>query len=118
LLSELASIAAMQYFVLLAGIAFRVSDTADLKIALSKFVFFDFDFGLANIGLGAISFFSSLLIMTAFAALHIASRRVGQLDYFLVRASLGWACVTCIIVGFTACLLWPMSDIPFIYFQF
>lgn len=117
-INEFLSICAMQYFVLLAWIAFRISDVEALQTALYRFVFFDFDFELANIGLGAISFFSSISLMLAFGILHLVSRRVGHIDRFLGTVSMPWAAMLCILIGFAACLLWPMTDVPFIYFQF
>jgi D-alanyl-lipoteichoic acid acyltransferase DltB (MBOAT superfamily) len=115
---SLISIAAMQYFVLLAWIAFRVSDLDALETSLRKFVFFDFDFGLANIGLGGAALFSSTLIMLGFGLLHLASERVGHFDRYLARVSIPVACAISVVVGMAACLLWPLSDVPFIYFQF
>jgi hypothetical protein len=108
----------MQYFVLLAWIAFRVSDLDALETSLRKFVFFDFDFGLANIGLGGAALFSSTLIMLGFGLLHLASERVGHFDRYLARVSIPVACAISVVVGMAACLLWPLSDVPFIYFQF
>ena len=118
LINHLISICAMQYFVLLAWIAFRVPEVDALQIALHRFIFFDFNFAISNIGLGAASFFSSLALMFAFGVLHLASRRVGQIDRFLGTVSMPTATLICILVGFAACLLWPMTDVPFIYFQF
>ncbi len=115
---QLASIGAMQYCVLLAWIAFRVSDIDALEIAMRRFVLFDFDFHLANLGLGAASFFSSIALVAAFGVLHLVSRRVGHMDRFLGRVSLGRAAAICVAIGLAGCLLWPMSDVPFIYFQF
>ena len=40
------------------------------------------------------------------------------LDRFLGRVSTPWAGLICFVIGFAACLLWPMTDVPFIYFQF
>jgi len=116
--SELLSTCAMQFFVLLAWIPFRVSDLEALKISLHRFLFFDFDLQLANIGLGGTMLFSTVILILAFAALHYVSRRVGHLDRFLGSLSMGWAYAISAIIGFVACLLWPMTDVPFIYFQF
>jgi alginate O-acetyltransferase complex protein AlgI len=112
------SVAAMQYFVLMAWIAFRVTDIADLKVALSRFIFFDFNFQLANTGLGAISLFSTLFFMGFFLLLHVLSWRVGHADRFLGRVPLPIACAVCVVAGLAACLFWPLNDVPFLYFQF
>jgi alginate O-acetyltransferase complex protein AlgI len=117
-LSTLLSILAMQYCVVLAWIPFRAADLATSLAMMRKFVFFDFDFGLANIGLGTLSFFSTLILLAAFAALHGTSRALGQADRFLGRVGLGFAAAVCFAFGFLAVILWPLSDQPFIYFQF
>jgi hypothetical protein len=46
-------------------------------VALHKFVIFDFDLELANIGLGTLSFFSIIFLLTSFSGLHAYSRAVG-----------------------------------------
>ena len=79
---------------------------------------FDFDFGLANIGLGGMSFFSTIFLLLAFGALHYTSRRVGHLDRALAQVDLRVAALVCFVVGFFAVMLWPLTDQPFIYFQF
>jgi len=73
---------------------------------------------IANIGLGYLSFFSTLALVAVFVVLHIVSRNVGQLDRYLARV--GWlpACIVSALIGFAATLLWPLSEAPFIYFQF
>ena len=116
--TEFASILLTQYFVLLAWIAFRIPDVDALSVAIQKFIFFDFDFGLSNIGLGRLSLFSSVTLMGGFAILHFLSRRVGHLDRYLGRVSMPLACIVCFLAGLAACLLWPTADVPFIYFQF
>ena len=116
-LATLVSTLSMQFFVLLTWITFRLTDFGDMTVALRKFVFFDFDFGLANIGLGSMSFFSSLLILGAFCALHAFSFRVGGIDRWLGgRVALGSAVAFFLGAGFY--LLWPLVEAPFIYFQF
>ncbi len=117
-LAAFASILAMQYCVVLAWIPFRASDLGDTLTMMRKFVLFDFDFSLANIGLGTMSFFSTLILLGAFAALHATSRAAGQMDRFLGRVGLGWASLVCLAFGFVAVFLWPLTDQPFIYFQF
>lgn len=117
-LSDFASLVSMQLFVLLGWILFRVTEPALLMDALRKFVLFDFDFRLANIGLGGAAFFSTILLMSAFAVLHVVSHRTGRIERPLGRADLKWASAVCFTAGFLACLLWPTADVPFIYFQF
>jgi alginate O-acetyltransferase complex protein AlgI len=115
---RLLSILAMQYWVLLTWITFRVTDFATMGVALQKFVWFDFDFGLANLGLGRMSFFSTLLLLGVFGVLHAVSARVGQIDEALGRVPLPIAALVCFAAGFAALCLWPLTEAPFIYFQF
>ena len=112
------SILLMQYCVLVSWIAFRVRDFDKLWVALRKFVVFDFDFHLANIGLGMLSFFSTLVLLAAFAAIHVTSHATGHLDRALGRARFVWAAAICFALGFVAVFLWPLEEQPFIYFQF
>lgn len=114
----LAAVVAMQYCVLAAWIAFRVTDFDDMRVALRKFVFFDFDFGLANLGLGGMSFFSTLFLLLIFGWLHFYSRRVAHIEYRLGDIDLKWAAFICFAFGFVSVILWPLTDQPFIYFQF
>ena len=116
--ATLASIVAMQYCVFAAWIAFRVTDFDKMLIALQKYVFFDFDFGLANIGLGGMAFFSTLFLLTAFACLHWYSRSVGHIEHRLGELGFKWAGLICFVLGFISVMLWPLTDQPFIYFQF
>ena len=116
--ATLVSVVAMQYCVMLAWIAFRVTEFDAMRVALHKFVIFDFDFGLSNIGLGTLSFFSTVFLLTAFAGLHAYSHSVGQIDRALGRLSPAWAALVCFALGFCAVVLWPLTDVPFIYFQF
>jgi alginate O-acetyltransferase complex protein AlgI len=116
--AKICCIVAMQYFVLLSWIPFRVTNVSDLAVALRKFVLIDMDLRLANIGLGGISLVSTVVLLAAFGVLHGLSARVGHLDRLCGRVSLGWASVSCVLLGFAASLLWPLTDAPFIYFQF
>jgi alginate O-acetyltransferase complex protein AlgI len=118
LLARIAAVALMQYLVLLTWIPFRVTHAGDMAVAMRKFVLCDFDFGLANLGLGGLSFFSTLLLLGAFAALHALSFRVGHLETRLARVPTGVAALVCALFGFAAFCLWPLAEAPFIYFQF
>lgn len=117
-LAHAISVVFMQYWVLLTWIAFRVTDFGDMLIAMRKFVWFDFDLSLANIGLGALSMFSTVMLIGAFAVLHAISARFGDIDRYLGRVGLVPACIVSLLMGFAAVMLWPLSEAPFIYFQF
>lgn len=112
------STVAMQYYVLVTWITFRVTEVEPMWIALRKFLFFDFDFRIASLGLGNLSFFSTLLILASFLGLHALSRNRGHISEWLGRARLGPAALVCFVLGLVAFSLWPLSEAPFIYFQF
>jgi D-alanyl-lipoteichoic acid acyltransferase DltB (MBOAT superfamily) len=118
LVSRVVSIAAMQYCVLLTWIAFRVRSFDSMLVSMRKFVAFDFEFGLADLGLGALPFFSTAAILGAFFALHALSHGVGRIDNWAGRVALPWAAGICFALGFAAFALWPLEEAPFIYFQF
>ena len=110
--------AAMQYWVLLCWIAFRVQDTGHMLTAMRKFLFFDGVTSLANIGIGNLSVFSTILILGGFALLHALSAWVGDLDRRLAEASLPVAFAVSTVAGLVFVALWPLAEAPFIYFQF
>ena len=87
-------------------------------LAMKKFVLFDFDFAIAGLGLGAMSLFSTLAVLVAFFALHLVSWRVGTIDRLLGTLPRPWAFGVCATLGLAAFFLWPLKQVPFIYFQF
>jgi alginate O-acetyltransferase complex protein AlgI len=110
--------AAMQYWVLLTWLTFRIVDTADMLYALNKFVLFDFSLSVKNIGLSTISLFSTLTILAAFLAVHAYSWWCGGLDKRLAWAPMWLTAPACVLVGMLFYFFWPLTDVPFIYFQF
>ena len=117
-LGHAASIVAFQYWVLITWITFRITDFQDMGVALRKFVLFDRNLSIANIGLGGLPFFSTLLLIGVFSALHLLSHRVGDIDQRLGRMPLGVGILTSFLVGFALFCLWPSGESAFIYFQF
>lgn len=113
-----ASVLAMQYFVLLTWIPFRITNTSHMLVALRKFVFVDFSLHLTDMGLGKLSPFSTAMLLVLFFALHAYSKWRGGLDIQLSRMRLGAAAAVCIVTGMLLFLLWPSSEAAFIYFQF
>jgi alginate O-acetyltransferase complex protein AlgI len=110
--------AAMQYWVLLCWIPFRIQDTDAMLVALRKFVLIDGVTSLANMGLGRLSVFSTLAILAGFAVLHALSARAGDLDRRLARASWPLGVAVAALAGLVFVALWPLAEAPFIYFQF
>jgi hypothetical protein len=87
-------------------------------VVLRKFVFFDFDFRLTKIGLGVLPLMLTLLLLTAFVVLHVWSKRVGSLERVLGRLPLPVAALVCFVLGVVATWLWPLGNVPVVYFQF
>ena len=117
-LSRFVSWAALQYAILFTWIAFRVTDTKKMLVVMRKFVVFDFDMRIFNLGLGNKSFGFTLVVLAAFALLHYAGWRGGDLDQRIARAPLLVAAAACAIAGLLFVFFWPMAEKPFIYFQF
>jgi alginate O-acetyltransferase complex protein AlgI len=113
-----ASVAAMQYWVLLCWIPFRISDTGHMWTALRKFVLFDADLTFSAAGIGNLSVVFTAALLAAFAVLHGVSAWRGNLDEELARAHPALAGAACIAAGFAFFALWPLTEAPFIYFQF
>lgn len=107
-----------QYFVWLTWITFRVTDFGKMLVVLKKFVVFDFDFQIQNIGLGTMNFFSTLFFLFLFACLHIVSKKTYGVENYLVRQN-KWVLAACLILlGMSYFVFWPLKQAPFIYFQF
>ncbi|WP_173013044.1 MBOAT family O-acyltransferase [Candidatus Uabimicrobium amorphum] len=109
---------AMQVWVLLTWITFRVTDFADMLYCLQKFVIFDFNFQFRNIGLGTSSLFLSALLVLFFYMLHLYSFFCGGIDKLLAKLPLWKMSLLCVMIGMILFALWPIQDKPFIYFQF
>ena len=117
-LAHLWAVLLMQYWVLLTWIPFRAADTDTMLILVRKFVLFDFNLSLKNLGLGSLSVFTVGTIYLAFWILHALSHRRGDLDVRFAKrgpALLGACAAT---AGYTFFMLWPLKQAPFIYFQF
>jgi alginate O-acetyltransferase complex protein AlgI len=110
--------AATQYCVLLTWIAFRVTDTEKMAVAMRKFILFDFDFALFNLGLAEKGFGLTLVVLAAFLSVHAWSWRFGDLDRRLARLPLGAAAAVCVVLAALFVIFWPLAEKPFIYFQF
>ncbi len=108
---------AMQYWVLLTWIAFRVGETDQMLIAIKKFVFIDFALPSASQGLGHVIFYCTF-VLGIFGMIHMVSHFREGLDGLLVRCSDRTAYVIAVIIGCLLMILWPLAETPFVYFQF
>ena len=106
------------YSLLLTWIAFRVRDFDAMFLAMRKFVFFDFDFDLAHLGLTGLFFLTTIALIATFFALHAWSARRGDLDERLARLPFAAQAAACALLGAALVLFWPNENAPFIYFQF
>jgi len=112
------SLLLFQYFVWITWITFRVTDFNLMLIVLKKFIFFDFNFQIQNMGLGKLSFFSTLLFLFVFVILHFISYKISGLENYLCRQK-PWLLATCMFfTGMLFFFFWPLREAPFIYFQF
>ena len=57
-------------------------------------------------------------LLVIFFALHLFSLKTGHIEEFFGKLTLGWACTTCFVLGVVGFYLWPLTEAPFIYFQF
>jgi alginate O-acetyltransferase complex protein AlgI len=115
---RIVSVLVMQYFILVTWIPFRLINTDQMIYALRKFIFFDMNFRLADAGLGAMAPFATVLLITIFMLIHLASEIWGGLDVHLARLPLPLAATACVLIGVVLFILWPSQAAPFIYFQF
>jgi len=115
---KIVAVIVFQFFIVLSWIPFRIPDSTGMLSALKKFLIFDFNFELGSIGLGKLSFFSTILIIFAFLGMHLLSHFIGGLDTRLAKSPVWVNCLTCIAFGFLLLLFWPTTETPFIYFQF
>jgi alginate O-acetyltransferase complex protein AlgI len=106
------------YLVLVGWIFFRVTDAGDLAYCLRKFVMFDGNLALADLGIGLVNPFLIVLVMLGFGVAHLVSLRVGGLASWLdgrghvARTAIYLASIVTVI------LFWPPEESAFIYFQF
>ncbi len=107
-----------QIYVLLTWITFRLVDFDKMIITLKKFFFFDFNFAIQNIGLGKMSFFSTLILLILFWILHTQSYLKGGIEERWKNMNQPLFVFYLFITGITLFFFWPTQEIPFIYFQF
>jgi alginate O-acetyltransferase complex protein AlgI len=117
-IGHVVSVLAMQYWVVLCWIPFRIADSSKMLVALEKFVLFDGNLSLASTGLGKLSPFSTALLLGGFLAIHALSARIGNLDERLAESPRSVAVAASLLAGMIFVAFWPLSDAPFIYFQF
>jgi alginate O-acetyltransferase complex protein AlgI len=107
-----------QYFVFLGWLLFRNQDAATLLYCIRKYVLFDFNLHLTNLGLGNVNPFLVALILMLFIVLHTVSCRIGGIANHLDRMR-GWRLQLVYVMSVAIMVaLWPQTETAFIYFQF
>lgn len=112
------------YFVLLGWLIFRITDPKDpwnfteLWYCMRKFVLFDFDFGLASLGLGKGAPFLAAAAAGVFVVLHSVSRVKGHPNELLDRTRVWLLPAVYFVLALVFYFLWPTRETAFIYFQF
>jgi D-alanyl-lipoteichoic acid acyltransferase DltB (MBOAT superfamily) len=110
--------AVTMYLVLLGWLIFRLTDPAQLAYCVEKFVFFDFRFGLASLGLGRGAPFIAAIWAGVFVVLHTASRFRGRWHDRLDRMPLWALPAVYAALAVVFFFFFPASNAAFIYFQF
>lgn len=107
-----------QSFIIITWIVFRITDFNQLLFVIKKVICFDFNFSIANIGLGKLQFFSTIGILLAFAILHIISYRIGGIYKYIAKQNIIYQLIVLFISVILLQIFWPTKEAPFIYFQF
>jgi alginate O-acetyltransferase complex protein AlgI len=115
---QLGAWAVFFYLTLIGWILFRITDPAQLAIALKKFIVFDGNFALAGIGLGGVNLFSSLLLLGGFCVLHAIAHRIGGFEVRMATWSTARLAAVFMLIGAAFYWLMPSASAAFIYFQF
>jgi hypothetical protein len=87
--------------------------------AVKRFILFDFDYRtvLTSHELRVMGFALILAILLAFLLVHFLPRRRSW-DETFARMPLWLSCPACALVGMSLYFLWPLQEVPFVYFQF
>jgi len=109
---------AVQYFVFLGWLIFRVRGWEDILYCVKKYVVFDFKGISAGLGLGSVNPFTAMAILAGFIVLHGLSYRVGSIAARLDRMSWPARSLVYLTAFFFLFALWPSGRTAFIYFQF
>ena len=110
------SIFVTQYFIFLAWIPFRVSDTESMIYSIQKYIFLDFQI------LDTIAYLIShkipVLILIIFVMLHFISYRTGNLPLKISNWNIKYWVLFLICIFLSILFFYPGNPENFIYFQF
>ena len=110
------SIFVTQYFIFLAWIPFRVSDTESMIYSIQKYIFLDFQI------LDTIAYLIShkipVLILIIFVILHFISYRTGNLPLKISNWNIKYWVLFLISIFLSILFFYPGNPENFIYFQF
>jgi D-alanyl-lipoteichoic acid acyltransferase DltB (MBOAT superfamily) len=114
----LISYVSFQFYVIVTWITFRLVDFDKMQTALYKFLVFDFNFSLANSGLGTKKFFTTLILLSLFFLVHTYSYAVKGIENRINKVSWNTIYASLAIGALVFYFFIPSNDTPFIYFQF
>lgn len=115
-IGKIMSIIITQYFIFLAWIPFRVSDTESMLYSIQKYIFLDFQI------LDTVVFIQShkirIMILIVFVLLHFISYRKGNLPLLISNWNIKYWFLFLICIILPILFFYPGNSEDFIYFQF
>lgn len=107
-----------QYFVFMGWIFFYVSSVQDIIYCVKKYLFFDFNFSVGGAGFGQARPFTTILLLLIFVTGQFVSAKIGSYDKVLNDLTPTKRVFSYAMLGILFLILWPLTNTPFIYFQF
>ena len=114
----IASVLLTQYFVFMGWILFYVTSVPDLIYCVKKYLLFDFNLSVGGMGFGQTRPFTTIFLLIIFWTSQIVSAKTGGYDKVLNNLTPAQRVLSYATLGIFLFILWPLTDIPFIYFQF
>ncbi len=115
---KIASWLITQYFVFMGWILFYISSVPDIIYCVRKYLVFDFSLSLGGAGFGQARPFMTMFLLLLFAAGQFISAKIGGYDKVLDNLTPAKRVLSYATLGIFLFILWPVTDTPFIYFQF
>jgi alginate O-acetyltransferase complex protein AlgI len=115
---------ATMYVIMLGWLVFRVNNPKDpydlsgLIYCIKKFIFFDFNFNLASLGLGKKAPFLAATWIAVFMLCHVISYTTGRIHDRLDRSRPMLLPIMYATLAALFFFFWPNTNAQFIYFQF
>ena len=100
------------------SILLYVSSVSDIIYCVKKYLFFDLNLSIGGAGFGQTRPFTTMFLLIMFAAGQIISAKLGGYDKVLNNLTPAKRVLSYATLGIFLFILWPLTDTPFIYFQF